>query len=182
MPHHTRHLDAKQALLDSIENGITAMLQPVLEATLQKTVELVEDETVEREAALTQLNDTLQSPIGDVVFLRQHEIAEMAVQYHPGIPHRLLTPMEWHDTIFTSGFTLAQWFQRKSPSRWMCDILKATPAKIRHHQNRHRNGCVACCRNHGGVQLEQHPTDDVDHPPRVIRNWNMQRLRFFGRP
>ena len=99
------------------------MLQPVLEATQQKTVELVEDETVEREAALTQLNDTLQSPIGDVVFLRQHEIAEMAVQYHPGIPHRLLTPMEWHDTIFTSGFTLAEWFQRKSPSRWMCDIL-----------------------------------------------------------
>ena len=77
--HHTCYLDAKQALLDSIENGITAMVQPVLEATLEKTVELVEDETVEREAALTQLNDTLQSPIGEVVFQRQREIAELAV-------------------------------------------------------------------------------------------------------
>ena len=83
MQHHTRYLDAKEALLDSIENQITAMVQPVLEATLEKTVDLDEDAIEERTAALTPLNDTLQSAIGEVLFLRQREVAELVVQFYP---------------------------------------------------------------------------------------------------
>ena len=70
MQHHTRYLDAKEALLHSIENDITAKVQPVLEAALEKTVDLLEDETAEREAALTPLNDTLHAAIGEVLFMR----------------------------------------------------------------------------------------------------------------
>ena len=40
--------------------------------------------------------------------------------------------MEWMDTIAMRGFRLNQWFTRRSPSRWMKDILKATPADVRH--------------------------------------------------
>ena len=132
MQHHTRYLDAKEALLDSIEKDITERVQHALEAALEKTVDLLEEETAEREAALTPLNDSLQSAIGEVLFMRQREVAELVVQFYPGIPNRMLTPTEWLDTIAMTGFTLNQWFQRKSPSRWMRDILKATPADVRH--------------------------------------------------
>ena len=132
MQHHTRYLDAKEALLDSIENQISAKVQPILEASIEQTVDILEDETAEREAALTPLNDSLQSAIGEVLFMRQREMAELVAQFYPGIPNRMLTPTEWMDTIAMSGFTLNQWFQRKSPSRWMRDILKATPADVRH--------------------------------------------------
>ena len=40
--------------------------------------------------------------------------------------------MEWMDTIAMRGFTLNQWFTRRSPSKWMKDILKATPADVRY--------------------------------------------------
>ena len=132
MQHHTSYLDAKEALLDRIEDGITAVVQPVLEDALEKIVDLDEDQTAEREAALTPLSDTLQATIGEQLFLHQREIAELVVQFYPGIPNRMLTPMQWMDTIAMRGFTLQQWFQRKSPSRWMRDILKATPADVRH--------------------------------------------------
>ena len=114
MQHHTRYLDAKEALLDSISDDITAKVQPVLEAALEKTVDLLEEETAEREAALTPLNDSLQAAIGEVLFMRQREMAELVVQFYPGIPNRMLTPMEWMDTIAMRGFTLNQWFQRKT--------------------------------------------------------------------
>ena len=99
MQHHTRYLDAKEALLDSIENDITDKVQPVLEAALEKTVDLLEEETAEREAALTPLNDSLQAAIGEVLFMRQREVAELAVQFYPGIPNRMHFPMgeDGHD-------------------------------------------------------------------------------------
>ena len=106
------------------------MVQPVLEATLEKTVDLDEDATEERTAALTPLNDTLQSAIGEVLFLRQREVAELVVQFyqHPP-PHVDANPMAGGN--HNARHTLAQWFQRKSPSRWMRDI-PASPAEIRH--------------------------------------------------
>ena len=70
MQHHTRYLDAKEALLDSIENQISAKVQPILEASIEQTVDILEDETAEREAALTPLNDSLQSAIGELLFMR----------------------------------------------------------------------------------------------------------------
>ena len=131
MQHADNYLNQKEALLDRIEDRITAKVQPVLEAALEKIVDLDEEQTAEREAALTPLNDTLQSTIGEQIFMHQREIAELVVQFYPGIPNRMLTPVEWMDTIAMRGFTLNQWFTRKSPSRWMRDILKATPADIR---------------------------------------------------
>ena len=98
----------------------------------RKPLTYYEDETEERTAALTPLNDTLQSAIGEVLFLRQREVAELVVQFYPGTPHRMLTPTQWLEEITMRGTSLAQWFQRKSPSRWMRDILKASPAEIRH--------------------------------------------------
>ena len=132
MQHHTRYLDAKGSLLDGIEDEITAIVQPVLEAALETLVDLPDDAEAEREAALTPLNDTLQSAIGEQLFLHQREMADLAVQFYPGIPNRMLTPTEWLDTIAMRVFTLNQWFTRRSPSRWMKDILKATPADVRH--------------------------------------------------
>lgn len=132
MQHHTRYLDAKEALLDNIEDDITGRMQPVLEAALERFVDLLEDETAEREAALTPLNDTLQTAIGEVVFLRQREVADLEMSFYPGIPNKMLTPTEWLDNFAMRGFTLAQWFQRKSPSRWMKDIIKATSDDVRH--------------------------------------------------
>ena len=130
--HHNSYLDSKEALLDSIEDDITAKVQPVLEATLEKIVDLPDDATEERTAALTPLNDTLQSAIGETLFLRQSEIAQLAVRFYPGKPAPMQSPTEFLNGIEMSGTSLAEWFRRRSPSRWMRDILKASPAEIRH--------------------------------------------------
>jgi len=61
------------------ENVITAIIKTVLETALEVPVYLPDDAEAEREAAQTPLNHTLQSALGEPLFLHHREMLELAV-------------------------------------------------------------------------------------------------------
>ena len=132
MQHHDRYLDAKESLLDQIEDEINAAMEDMVESTLMKLEDIDIDDESAREAALVPLNDTLQSVIGQTLFMRQRELSELATRFYPGSMAPMQTPADFLDQIKIRGVTLTDLFRRRSPSRFMADILKASPAELVH--------------------------------------------------
>ncbi len=132
MQHDDNYLDAKEELLDRIEDEINTAIEDVLADTLMKLEGIDEDDDTAREAALVPLNDTLQSVIGQTLFLHQREMSELATRFYAGTMAPMQTPQDFLDTIKIRGVTLTDLFRRRSPSRFMADILKATPPELVH--------------------------------------------------
>lgn len=127
------YLDKKENLLTMLEVEITAAVLPQLQQVLAAMAGM--DDTTsdeEREAALTPLNDRLAQAIGESLFFHQREMTDLALEFHPGTPTPMLSPDEWLKEIKMSGTSLAEWFRRRSPSRWMKDVMRATPEELRH--------------------------------------------------
>ena len=59
-------------------------------------------------------------------------MTDLALEFYPGQPTPMLSPQQWLEEIKMSGTSLAKWFERRSPSRWMRDVMRATPQELRH--------------------------------------------------
>lgn len=134
MQHHDSYLDAKEVLLDGITDEITNKVSPTLEATITAAAALDDSDSslAMREQELGKLNDTLQSAIGETLFLRFSEMSALALEFYPGRPAPMVTPTQFMRDIEIRGTSLEDLFRRRSPSRFMKDLLKATPEETRH--------------------------------------------------
>lgn len=59
-------------------------------------------------------------------------MTDLALEFYPGQPTPMLSPQQWLEDIKMSGTSLAKWFERRSPSRWMKDVMRTTPQELRH--------------------------------------------------
>ena len=126
------YLDKKENFLTLVEVEMLAAVLPQLKAATD-AMQLMDEDTSEqqREAPLVPLNDGLAQTIGENLFTNQTKMAELALEFYPGTPARMLSPQEWLTELKMARTSFAEWFRRRSPSRWMQDVLKATPKELK---------------------------------------------------
>ncbi len=133
MKNASSYLDAKEEYLLKVEAEIQADVNPDLERAIQAMAAIpLDGSDSEFESALAPLNDRLKVSIGEALFLHQREMSELALRFYPGTPTRMLSPGEILETVTMAGTSFYDWFRRRSPSKWMSDVLKAYPAELRH--------------------------------------------------
>ena len=122
-------LDAE--LLQGIESDIYEQLAPLIDSTVARVGALPDNASdSEMEAALAPLNDALSSAIGSVMFMRQQDVAAMALQYAPGQMPPMRSPAQLMETARISGESIASNFKRRSPSKWMRNLFGQTRKQI----------------------------------------------------
>ena len=127
------YLDQKEEYLLTVEDEIRSAVEPDLNRAIDDMAALPLDAAdSDFERVLTPLNDRLRNAIAEALFLHQFAMAEMAVNFYPGKPTPMLSPEDLLKEIKMAGTSFFDWFRRRSPSRWMADVLKATPKELRH--------------------------------------------------
>lgn len=120
-------LTADAELLQGIESDIYEQLAPLIDSTVARMGALPDDASdSEMESALTPLNDALASAIGSVMFMRQQDVAAMALNYAPGQMPPMRSPAQLMETARMSGDSIASNFKRRSPSKWMRNLFGQT--------------------------------------------------------
>ena len=115
---------ADAELLQSIEAGIYAQLQGLIDSTIARMDALPEDASQEEmEAVLIPLNDELSSAISTTMFLRQQDVSQLALGMAAGAMPPMRSPMELMQSARINGETLASHFKRRSPSKWMRNLF-----------------------------------------------------------
>lgn len=129
----TSYLDRKEEYLLQVEAEIKAAVEPSLDRAIKRMAALPEDSPDDAFAdILYLLNNRLRDAIGEGLFLHQRTMADMAVTFYPGTPTPVQSPKQLLDQVKMAGTTFTEWFRTASPSRWMKDVLRATPAELRH--------------------------------------------------
>ena len=117
-----QYIEQRESLLTSIEGEIESLVQKSLSLYSSKTTE----------AGLYELNSSLRDAIAATLFIHQRRIAELALEHHNGKAPPMLSPDQILNELEMAGTPFAEWFKTESPSRWMKDVLKATPAELKH--------------------------------------------------
>ena len=116
--------EQKRELLLGIEGQILEAVNPVMERAIVASEALSGDATeAEQEAVLVELNDELRTTISTYLFLNQRRIADLAFSFHTGSLPRMLSAEELMETLEIDGDTFTDIFKRKSPSRFMAQLL-----------------------------------------------------------
>lgn len=124
-------ITADAELLEGIEADILEQLAPLIESTVARMAALPDDATeAEMESVLTPLNDTLSSTIGSVMFMRQQDVALMALNFAAGQMPRMRSPALLMESARISGESIASHFKRRSPSKWMKNLFGQTRQQI----------------------------------------------------
>ena len=124
-------ITADAELLQGIESDIYEQLAPLIDSTVARVGALPDNASdSEMEAALAPLNDALSSAIGSVMFMRQQDVAAMALQYAPGQMPPMRSPAQLMETARISGDSIASHFKRRSPSRFMRNLFGQTRKQI----------------------------------------------------
>lgn len=117
-------ITADAELLEGIETDIYEQLEPLIDSTVARMAALPEDASdADYEAALTPLNDTLSSLIGNTMFLRQQDVATMALSLAKGGMPAMRSPAQLMESASISGESIASHFKRRSPSKWMRNLF-----------------------------------------------------------
>ena len=117
-------ITADAELLEGIEADILEELSPLIESTLARIESLPEDATeADMESALAPLNDTLSATIGNTMFLRQQDVAAMALNFAAGRIPPMRSPAQLMESATISGESIASHFKRRSPSKWMKNLF-----------------------------------------------------------
>lgn len=114
------YADKREALLEPIEAEIYSMVERDIPAALAS------------EKGLERLNDNLRDAIAATLFRHQRAMADLAVANYPGRAPKMISPTEILQSLEMAGSNFEEWFQRRSPSRWMLDVLNATPEHLQH--------------------------------------------------
>ena len=124
-------INADAELLEGIEADIYEQLSPLIDSTVARMAALPEDATeAEMETALAPLNDLLSSTIGNTMFLRQQDVASLALSLASGRVPPMRSPAQLMESARISGETIASHFVRRSPSRWMRNLFGQTREQV----------------------------------------------------
>lgn len=124
-------ITADAELLEGIEADIYEQLSPLIDSTVARLAAIPEDaDDAYFEDALAPLNDTLASTIGNTMFLRQRDVALMALSLAAGRIPRMRSPKELMDSATISGDSIASHFKRRSPSKWMRNLFGQTREQV----------------------------------------------------
>ncbi len=117
-------INADAELLQGIEADIFEQLSPLVDSTVARMAALPEDASdADFEAALAPLNDTLSSTIANTMFLRQQDVASMALTLASGRMPPMRSPQQLMESASISGDSIASHFKRRSPSKWMQNLF-----------------------------------------------------------
>lgn len=117
-------ITADAELLGGIEDQIFEELQSLIDNTLARMEALPDDATdADYGEVLGPLNDALAGAIGTAMFLRQTDVARLALRFAAGMVPKMRSPGELMESARISGETLASHFKRRSPSKWMRNLF-----------------------------------------------------------
>ena len=124
-------ITADAELLQNIESDIYEQLAPLIDSTVARMGALPDDASDDNmESVLAPLNDALSSAIGSVMFMRQQDVASMALNFAPGQMPPMRSPAQLMETARISGESIASNFKRRSPSKWMRNLFGQTRKQI----------------------------------------------------
>lgn len=117
-------ITADAELLGGIEDQIFEELQDLIDNTVERMASLPDDASdSDYEAVLTPLNDAVAGGIGAAMFMRQTDVARLALRLAPGSVPSMRSPAELMESARINGETLASHFKRRSPSKWMRNLF-----------------------------------------------------------
>ncbi|MDA7436724.1 phage head morphogenesis protein [Synechococcus sp. AH-601-B19] len=124
-------ITADAELLQNIESDIYEQLAPLIDSTVARMGALPDDASDDNmESVLAPLNDGLSSAIGSVMFIRQQDVAAMALNFAPGQMPPMRSPAQLMEAARISGESIASNFKRRSPSKWMQNLIGQTRKQI----------------------------------------------------
>lgn len=117
-------ISADAELLEGIEADIYEQLSALVDSTVARMAALPEDATDEEmEAVLGPLNDTLVQTVGNTMFLRQQDVALLALTLTSGKVPKMRSPSQLLDSATIDGDSISSHFKRRSPSRFMSNLF-----------------------------------------------------------
>ena len=129
-------------LLDDYSESIQSQLQPFIELILSRVDELVAngaDITDEQLEEITAgLNDAAARVIGSELNAMQPAIADQAERWGATAAKEFLPGPLLLELAEMDGTSLAKWFQRRSPSKWMGAVMRAVRKGIDDGWDPHR--------------------------------------------
>ena len=124
-------ITADAELLQGIEADIYEELSSLIDSTVARMSSLPEDASdSDYEAVLAPLNDALSATIGNTMFLRQQDVASMALSLTTGRIPPMRSPAQLMEAATISGDSIASHFKRRSPSRWMRNLFGQTREQV----------------------------------------------------
>lgn len=117
-------ISADAELLEGIESDIYEHLSALVDSTVARMAALPDDASdADQESALAPLNDQLAATIANTMFLRQQDVASMALTLASGRMPPMRSPKQLMDSATISGDSIASHFRRRSPSKWMQNLF-----------------------------------------------------------
>ena len=129
-------------LLDDYSESIQSQLQPFIELILRRVDELVAAEVEITDEMLEQitagLNDAAARVIASELNAMQPAVADQAERWGATTEKAFLPGPLLLELAEMDGTSLAKWFERKSPSKWMGAVMRAVQKGIDDGWDRHR--------------------------------------------
>ena len=129
-------------LLDDYSESIQSQLQPFIELILSRVDELVAAEVEITDELLEEitagLNDAAARVIASELNAMQPAIADQAERWGATTDKAFLPGPLLLELAEMDGTSLAKWFERRSPSKWMGAVMRAVRKGIDDGWDRHR--------------------------------------------
>ena len=131
-------------VLNAFEYDLQAKANAAIGLMLERVDELVATgnaiTAVQLERATAQLNEVLSSELGGAMVDTQAALREVAAEQGEVVP---IAPFFTAGTLMRQaemdGTTMAEWFKRESPSKWMEGVIREVQKGIEAGWERHRS-------------------------------------------
>ena len=171
-------------ILNAFEYDLQAKANAAIGMMLERVDELVvtgEPITEKQlERATAQLNEVISTELGGAMVDTQAALREVAAEQGEVVP---VAPFFTAGTLMRQaemdGTTMAEWFKRESPSKWMEGLIREVQKGIEAGWDRHRSATEQASRRLAATAIEtglwSHSTTTL------INNWTAREFRHVTR-